>query len=121
MSVQNVMNVKMDLNDILQKLREVSNKSSAFSDVKPVADNIHNVKQNNFANMLSDMQGVMGNVNNAISQSDQLKEAYVMGDKSVSLSQVLVASQKSKIAFEGLITVRNKILEAYKEVMNMPV
>jgi flagellar hook-basal body complex protein FliE len=55
------------------------------------------------------------------SETENLKSAYVSGSGNVSLSQVVVASQKSKLAFEGLIAVRNKILEAYKDIMNMPV
>ena len=50
-----------------------------------------------------------------------LKNKYISGDANVSLSQVVVASEKSKLAFEGLIVVRNKCLESYKEIMNMPV
>jgi flagellar hook-basal body complex protein FliE len=33
----------------------------------------------------------------------------------------MITSQKSKLAFSAMAEVRNKFLEAYKEVMNMPV
>ena len=56
-----------------------------------------------------------------LKQTEKLKNAYVAGDSSVSMAQVILSSQKSKLAFEGLVTVRNKILEAYKDIMNMPV
>jgi flagellar hook-basal body complex protein FliE len=44
-----------------------------------------------------------------------------MGDPNVSLSEVMIASQKSSLAFSAMVEVRNKFLEAYKEVMSMPV
>ena len=47
--------------------------------------------------------------------------ALEMGDRSVSLSQVMIASQKSSVAFEATVQVRNKLVESYKEIMSMPV
>ncbi len=66
-------------------------------------------------------KNALSSVNQAQIDSEKLKNSYVLGDSNVSMSQVIVASQKSKLAFEGLVSVRNKILEAYKEIMNMPV
>jgi flagellar hook-basal body complex protein FliE len=47
--------------------------------------------------------------------------ALEMGDRSVSLAEVMIASQKSSVAFEATVHVRNKLVESYKEIMNMPV
>ncbi|MBQ4831788.1 flagellar hook-basal body complex protein FliE [Pseudoalteromonas sp. MMG010] len=47
--------------------------------------------------------------------------AVEMGDRSVSLSDAMIASQKSSVAFEATVQVRNKLVEAYQEIMNMPV
>jgi flagellar hook-basal body complex protein FliE len=47
--------------------------------------------------------------------------AVEMGDPKVSLAQAMIAGQKSSIAFEATVQVRNKLVEAYKEVMSMPV
>jgi len=44
-----------------------------------------------------------------------------MGDRSVSISDAMIASQKSSIAFSATVEVRNKFVEAYKEIMSMPV
>ena len=42
-------------------------------------------------------------------------------DRSVSLAEAMIASQKSSVAFEATVQVRNKLVESYKEIMNMPV
>ncbi len=47
--------------------------------------------------------------------------AVEMGDRSVSLAEAMIASQKSSVAFEATVQVRNKLVEAYKDIMNMPV
>ena len=39
----------------------------------------------------------------------------------MSLSDVMIARNKSSVAFEATLQVRNKMVDAYKELMNMPV
>lgn len=39
----------------------------------------------------------------------------------VSLSDVMIARNKASVAFDATIQVRNKLVDAYKELMNMPV
>ena len=43
------------------------------------------------------------------------------GDPSVSLAEVMITAQKASLQFTGMTEVRNKLLNAYQEVMNMPV
>lgn len=67
------------------------------------------------------LKNAIGNVNNQMVSADSLKDAYEYGDKGVSIAQVMVQSQKSNIYFQSLLQVRNKLLSAYHEVMNMQV
>ncbi|EAS44546.1 flagellar hook-basal body complex protein FliE [Photobacterium profundum] len=60
-------------------------------------------------------------VNQLQSQSSDLSTRFDQGDRSVSLSDVMIARNKSSVAFEATVQVRNKMVEAYKELMNMPV
>lgn len=60
-------------------------------------------------------------VNQAQSESRQLQEAFQSGAPGVNLAQVMVAAQKSSIGFEATVQVRNRLLEAYREIMNMQV
>jgi len=54
-------------------------------------------------------------------ESGRLREAYELGTPGVSLTQVMVAAEKSSVAFTAATQVRNKLVEAYKDIMNMPV
>lgn len=114
MTINNVSGVRSDITEMLAKIREVSNKTKVFSEGNQVSPK-------SFEQVLSVAKGAMTNVSHLQSETEQLKNAFISGDPNISLSQVVVASQKSKLAFEGLMTVRNKILEAYKEIMNMQV
>tara|TARA_B100000949_G_scaffold228958_1_gene237235 strand:+ start:149 stop:463 length:315 start_codon:yes stop_codon:yes gene_type:complete len=66
------------------------------------------------------MQKALGSVNDLTQQSDMLKSRYELGDDRVSISEVMVASQKASVAFEGTMRVRNKLVQAYQDIMNMP-
>jgi len=47
--------------------------------------------------------------------------SFAKGDTSTDLTEVMVAMQKASLSFQAMTQVRNKLLEAYKDVMNMPV
>lgn len=71
-----------------------------------------------FGDMLSH---AINNVNGLQKTSSDLQMRFDRGDEDVSLSDVMIARNKSSVAFEATIQVRNKLVEAYKELMNMPV
>jgi len=50
-----------------------------------------------------------------------LGKRFAMGDDTVSLSDTMIAMQKSSIAFQGTVQVRNKLVSAYHDIMNMQV
>ena len=73
----------------------------------------------------SDFAAMLGNavekVNSMQLESKDMTQRFEMGDKSLSLAEVMLAKEKAGIAFEATVQVRNKVLEAYKQIMNMPV
>jgi flagellar hook-basal body complex protein FliE len=54
-------------------------------------------------------------------QAQALSVAYEAGDKSVDLTKVMLEVQKAGLAFRAMTEVRNKLVDAYREVMSMPV
>jgi len=54
-------------------------------------------------------------------QATALADAYETGDKSVDLTKVMLEVQKAGLAFKAMTEVRNKLLDAYTQVMNMSV
>ena len=59
-------------------------------------------------------------VSNTQMESKTIKEAYERGED-VPLTEVVLSMQKSSLAFESTLQVRNKVLKAYDDIMNMPV
>lgn len=68
---------------------------------------------------------ILSNSIDAVNQTQKtaagLKTGFEQGDPNVSITEVMIASEKSSLAFSGMVEVRNKLVEAYKEVMSMPV
>jgi flagellar hook-basal body complex protein FliE len=59
---------------------------------------------------------------NALQQNSQkLGERFALGDDSVNLSDVMMATQKSSIALQATVQVRNKLVSAYHDIMNMQI
>ena len=66
--------------------------------------------------------------NNAINEVNRkqrvatdLATKFELGDPQVDLPEVMVALQKASVSFQAMTEVRNKLVEAYKDIMNMPV
>jgi flagellar hook-basal body complex protein FliE len=66
------------------------------------------------------VKSLLNQVNEAQLKSRQMAEAYERGED-VPLTDVVLAMQKSSLSFEATLQVRNKVLKAYEDIMNMPV
>ena len=60
-------------------------------------------------------------VNSFQQHAAQLQERFEEGEATTSLAEVMIASQKASIGFQTLAQVRNKLIRAYQDVMNMPI
>ena len=53
--------------------------------------------------------------------STEMAEKFANGDQSIGIHEVMIASEKSSIALRFATTLKNKAVEAYKELMNTQV
>jgi len=77
-----------------------------------------NKSGSDFGSLLKD---AVNSVNDIQQDAGVKKNAFEMGDRSVTLADTMIASSKAGIALDATIQVRNKFVEAYKEIMAMPV
>lgn len=72
-----------------------------------------------------EFQKVLVNALDSVNETQQaassLATRFEQGDAAVELSDVMVSLQKANVAFEAATQVRNKLVSAYQEIMNMPV
>ena len=60
-------------------------------------------------------------VNEAQQHSAELKAGFVNGTGDATLAEVMIAASKADLSFRTVTEVRNKLITAYQEIMNMPV
>jgi len=106
----------MSLQATGNKLPAVGGDMQGMSGVNPVGS--VNPSGNDFGNILTD---ALKTVNELQQETGAKKLAFEMGDRNVTLAEVMVASSKSGVALDAAVQVRNKFVEAYKEIMSMPV
>ena len=71
-----------------------------------------------FSNVL---KGMLDQVNATQQSSERLAQAFQMGAPDVSLTDAMVAMQKANIALQTTLQVRNRLVSAYNDIMNMQV
>lgn len=67
------------------------------------------------------LKNALGSVSAAQGESMQMQQALQLEDPTVSLEQTMVAIQKAQIGFQATLHVRNRMVQAYTDIMNMQV
>lgn len=73
---------------------------------------------NGFSQTLSN---AIDNVSRTQQSANELQQAFELGDPKADLARVMVAMQQSQVAFRATVEVRNRLVKAYQDVMNMPI
>jgi flagellar hook-basal body complex protein FliE len=60
-------------------------------------------------------------VNASQASAANLATRFERGDPGIELSQVMLEANKSQVAFRATVEVRNRLVSAYQEIMNMPI
>ena len=113
------MKVGVDQSQLLaqmQKLGELAKSGAA----NPMASSgeIGGVNNAEFGNLLNK---AINTVNQYQMESGQAASQVVTGDGGASLVKAMIASQKASVAFQATVQVRNKVVNAYQDIMNMPI
>jgi flagellar hook-basal body complex protein FliE len=115
---------RVDINQVLMQMRALKAETGmSAQDVAP-AQGINPMQGTNPSQKVNfgDMMSQAINHVNAVQQNaSQIATAYELGDPSIGVTDVMIASQKSSVAFEAMTQVRNKLVKAYEDIMNMPV
>lgn len=85
--------------NLLEKKQSISNQSGFATELKMALDSISQTQ---------------------IQAQNQAK-AFELGDLNIALNEVMVNMQKSTVSLQFCIQVRNKLVAAYQEIMNMNV
>lgn len=67
------------------------------------------------------LKASLDSVNEAQQHSADLRAGFVTGKNDATLAEVMIAAQKANLSFRAVTEVRNKLVTAYQDIMNMPV
>jgi len=109
----------MEIDRVLSQIRALSAQASGGA-IKPapIGNESQAVAGTGFAQLLK--QGI-DQVNSAQSKATQLATAFERGTPGVELPEVMLEMQKASVSFRALTEVRNRMVSAYQEIMNMPI
>lgn len=73
------------------------------------------------AGFRSAMADALQSVSASQQEAGRLQRELTLGNPNVSLEQTMMAMQKGTIGFQAAVQVRNRLAQAYSEIMNMQV
>ncbi len=100
---------QMDVNEVLAQMRVLRDQAAQR---KPQTE----APETDFADLLKNS---IDTVNDTQQQAGSLAKAFESGETEVPLAEVMVSLQKASVSFQAMVQVRNKLVEAYKDIMNM--
>jgi flagellar hook-basal body complex protein FliE len=106
---------QMQIDQVLAQIRSLS--ASGGISQRPAVSN-QPVSGPGFGTLLK--QGIDA-VNAQQQDSTRIATAYERGQPGVDLATVMLESQKASVSFRALTEVRNRLVSAYQDIMNMPV
>lgn len=115
-----------DISQVLNEMRALKSRAQGFEPATAAGDvaganGINKVTESRGVEFQQLLSNAVNQVNSVQKESSQLAESFQLGDPNVTLSQVVVASEKAGVAFEAMTEVRNKLVNAYEDIMNMPI
>ena len=104
---------EIDMNSVLLQMRTMAARASGAA-----AETAVNRGGGEFSNLL---KGAVDKVNQTQQTAESLAGAFERGDPGTDVAQVMLAMQKANLSFQAITQVRNKLVNAYQEIMNMQV
>lgn len=105
----------LQVQQMLAEMRSLATQATGNQAQKPNA-----AGQGEGADFSNVLKSALNTVNEYQQAAGAKQEAFIRGED-ISLSEVMIASQKSKVAFEATKQVRNRLLEAYQEISRMQI
>ena len=103
------------IDNILSQLRAVSGKASGSITPGEEAGVTGSV---DFGQVL---KTAVDQVSSTQQESDRLAKEFELGTSDANLHEVMASLQKANISFQTMVQVRNKLVAAYRDIMNMQV
>lgn len=109
---------QIDVNSVLSQMRQLSAQISTTPAETSFQSSGAAATGSDFGALLKQS---IASVSQLQSDAQVQSDAFERGDAGADIGRAMIAGQKADIAFRGLVEVRNKLTDAYTNIMNMPV
>jgi flagellar hook-basal body complex protein FliE len=108
----------IDVNSVLAQIRSLNQQVGVRPQIAPpLRAEEAKAAQPGFGELVK--QGI-DSVAGQQAEAGRLQQAFELGDPNADLASVMVASAKAQVSFRAMVEVRNRVVNAYQEIMNMP-
>jgi flagellar hook-basal body complex protein FliE len=73
------------------------------------------------SDFVSSLDAALKNVSRNQQTSSELQRQFQLENPNVSLEQTMIAMNQSSLSFQAAVQVRNRLVQAYEQIMQMPV
>lgn len=105
----------MEINRVLEQIRSLQ-AQTRVGPTQPQAQTQQTSGPSAFANIL---RNGLDQVNQTQQRADQLSAAFQRGAPGVDLPQVMLEMSKASVGLHAVSEVRNRLVSAYQDIMNM--
>jgi flagellar hook-basal body complex protein FliE len=109
---------QIDVNSVLSQMRALGAQASDAMPSASLPASSTKAAGMDFSTLFKQSLGAVTGLQN---QAQAQTTAFERGDPSSDIVKTSIAGQKADLAFRGLVEVRNKLVDAYTTIMNMPV
>ncbi|PTU30582.1 flagellar hook-basal body complex protein FliE [Stenotrophobium rhamnosiphilum] len=104
----------IDVNRVLSQIRSLSEQAAN----RPANVAAKSPTESGFGQLVGN---AISQVNQTQQTATQLQQSFEMGDPSADLAKVMIAQASAQVSFKAMAEVRNRLVSAYQDIMNMPI
>jgi len=115
---------RVDINNVLMEIRNLRMQMARPAQIEDIANPTQvrpTQKPEEVPSFSAMLKNAVDGVNDLQKNSNELARAYEMGTPGVDITRVMIAAQKSTVAMQAMTQVRNKVIQAYEDIMKMPI
>lgn len=104
---------EINMDTLLVQMRAMADKANSINQTA-----VAKGSNPDFSNMF---QNAVNKVNETQQHAGELSKQFELGNPDVDVTDVMVNLQKASVSFQAMTQVRNRLVSAYQEIMNMSV
>lgn len=109
---------QIDVNSVLSQIRALQAQSTVPS--RPANAAAGSSAPESAGSFGKVMEAALDRVSLTQAKAGDLQNKFQLGDANTDLASVMLASSRAQVEFKGLVEVRNRMVRAYQDIMNMP-